>query len=68
MVSSDRDREPLPIMLLIDLQKKEFFLKKKKIDYCTHCPLSLLYASVLFSPLIFISISLSLQAPQVDQQ
>ena len=67
MVSSDRDREPLPIMLLIDFQKKEFFLKKK-IDYCTHCPLSLLYASVLFSPLIFISISLSLQAPQVAQQ
>ena len=30
MVRSDRDKEPLPIILLIDFQKKEFFLKKKK--------------------------------------
>jgi len=31
MVSSERDREALPIMLLIDFQKKEFFLKKSRL-------------------------------------
>ena len=66
MVNSDRDGEPLPIMLLIDFQKKEFFLLKK-IACCTRCPLSLLYASVLF-PLIFTSVSLSLWAPQLAQR